>query len=577
MRPRTVNATIAALTALSLSTAAIGQETTGDPQPAPGGGTGPVVMLIHGGLLPASIWDGQFREWSSRYRVLKVDRQGGGRSSGPRETAEIGEVFASLDGFGMSSAAVVCFSSGCGLALDVAITFPERVDRLILVSPLGRGMRTSAHYLERTLGNLQPLYPGGDAAGSIERWVEDPWLTSGPGPARDLVAEGLGEFPGNLRTPFEEVQSTDPAAVDRLSELDLPVLVVVGADDAPDVHAHAGVLEHLIGGARRVVLPGGHLVHVESPELFDAEVHAFLATAEEAAQQMLAAVEERPIEELRALFAYDPRAPLEVEEHDIETRDGGVRLVDLTFASPVSGRVTAYLTLPPGPGPHPAALFLHPGQGDRSTFVDEMVELAGHGLAGLSVDAPQVRPQPWTRSDSFFAAEQSHEIAVQTVVDLQRSLDLLVARPEVDGDRLAVVGQGLGATFGGVLVGVEDRLSGAVLASGQPAASQVWTRGDHLMQVAFRTLLEPAQQEAYLALHRDLDAAHYLPHAAPARLLLQYPEGDDRVTRADALAFQAVAPEATELRWYATLGDQARADRQQWLLGLLGLDEAPER
>ena len=57
-------------------------------------------------------------------------------------------------------------------------------------------------------------------------------------------------------------------------------LIVIGAEDIPDVHAHGGAIQAGIAGARRVVVRNaGHLVHMEQPEEFNRLVLEFLAAA----------------------------------------------------------------------------------------------------------------------------------------------------------------------------------------------------------------------------------------------------------------------------------------------------------
>src|SRR5436853_7473626 len=99
------------------------------------------------------------------------------------------------------------------------------------------------------------------------------------------------------------------------------------------------------------------------------------------------------LDEARRALDYDAKAPLEIQEAGTERR-GDVRIVDLSYASPMGGRVPAYLILPPGEGKHPAVLFLHPGQGDRKTFVAEAVALAKErGFVSLTITAPFPPPE----------------------------------------------------------------------------------------------------------------------------------------------------------------------------------------
>ncbi|MCP4661331.1 MAG: alpha/beta fold hydrolase [bacterium] len=540
-------------------------------------GAGPAVVFLHDGLLDHHSWDEQFAPWSRRYRVIRYDRRGYGRSTLPETPySHLEDLGTILDALAVPSATVVGASSGGQLAVDFALAHPERVTTLVLVGAVVGGMDYSTHFTARNLRILGPLYQAQDVAATIELLTADPYSTAPESSAvRERVRQILTANPHHLTGPRGLAREPELAALPRLGDLSVPTLIVVGAADIPDVHAHAGALAAGIPGARRVVLPGGgHLVHLEAPEAFNQVVLDFLTPAEEKARQLIDSVPRLAFEELAPLFDYDPQAPLEATEHGSETR-GEARVVDLTYASPHGGRVTAYLVLPPGDGPFAAVLFLHPGQGDRSTFVAEAVALAARGVVSLSIDAPFRRPGE-TRSGGFFNPENSRAMTIQTVVDLRRAVELLRSRPEVDPERIAYVGHSLGATFGGVLAGLEARLAGYVLMAGYPATTHSWRKGEHGIQVAFRHLLTAEQQAHYLELHRPLDALHYVHGAAPAPILFQFATRDEFITEADALAYFQVASEPKQIEWYDTdhfFNEEAQEKRLRWLTEVLSLGD----
>ena len=73
------------------------------------------------------------------------------------------------------------------------------------------------------------------------------------------------------------VQPAERPAVKYLSEIKVPALILVGEFDIPDVHAHSGVIESGITGAKReVILNAGHLIPMEQPEAFNKVVLEFL-------------------------------------------------------------------------------------------------------------------------------------------------------------------------------------------------------------------------------------------------------------------------------------------------------------
>lgn len=535
-------------------------------------GQGSNLVFLHDGLLPSETWDAQIPFFSRSFRTVRYDRRGYGRSEPPQgaysDVEDLAAVFAALS---IDRAVLVGCSNGAKLAVDFTLAHPERVEGLVLVGPVVSGMPYSEHMLRRGLENFRPMFREQSLEKLIEAWVQDPYfVASGNAPAKERLRELLTRFPGALTV--RESRPPERPALPRLGEVRKPALLVVGAADIPDVHAHAGALEAGIDRARRVVVPGaGHLVHMEAPERFNETVLGFVSPGLAAAAWLKTLEGDRTWEEGRRLFDYDASAPLDVREAGTETR-GDVRIVDLSYASPHGGRVPAYLVLPPGEGKHPAVLFLHPGQGDRSTFKDEAVELAGKGIVSLSIDAPFKRPENQSPGASPWDPVKERKEQIQTIVDLRRGLDLLAARPEVDPGRLAYVGHSLGATVGGTLAGIERRPVGYVLMAGFPSLTRSWTHGRNRYGAAFQTLLTPEQQEAYVKTLAPVDAVHYVGRAAPAKLLFQFAHRDEFISYFDAAAYLQAGSEPKEAQWYDTdhfFNEEARKRRDEWLVKVL--------
>ena len=151
------------------------------------------------------------------------------------------------------------------------------------------------------------------------------------------------------------------------------------------------------------------------------------------------------------LFEYDQKLPLDIKSTVIHEKNG-IKVHDLTYASPKSGRVTAYLVAPPGKGPFAGLLFGHWGPGNRTEFLPEAMLYAEAGDVSLMIDYPWVRPAPWRRNTRDLSQpELDRDIFAQAVIDLRRGIDLLLSRPDVDAKRIAYVGHSYGAQWGAIL------------------------------------------------------------------------------------------------------------------------------
>ncbi|MCP3144714.1 prolyl oligopeptidase family serine peptidase [Pyxidicoccus xibeiensis] len=287
-----------------------------------------------------------------------------------------------------------------------------------------------------------------------------------------------------------------------------------------------------------------------------------------------AAQVEAQLAELRKVTAYDAKAPLDVKTVRTQKR-GEATVTELTYASPKGGLVPAYLVTPPGPGPFAAVVFLHWGQGTRNEFLDEALALSRAGVVSLLVDAPHVRPAPWTRPVN---GPRVHDAFVQAVVDLRRGVDLLTARPEVDGQRVGYVGHSLGGTVGGAFVGAEPRLRAAVFMAGIGDYSASILKEEGLTEKFRREGFTQKRFDAFMLHMAVLDGVVGVRAAAHPPLFFQYARSDEWVTYSNARVFIDAASEPKLSKFYEgghELSDAARRDRAQWLRTHLGFAEVP--
>jgi cephalosporin-C deacetylase-like acetyl esterase len=283
------------------------------------------------------------------------------------------------------------------------------------------------------------------------------------------------------------------------------------------------------------------------------------------------------------VFEYERSLPLGFKELSIIRKDG-YTVRDVSYLSPHCGNVPAYLVVPNKEGQSfPAAVFLHPGQGNRTAFLSEAEDLASKGVISLLIDAPSMRkapPQDLSQEQELtLIVEGVVDIQgyIQTVVDLQRGIDLLSSLENVDSNRLAYVGHSLGATWGGVLAGVEKRIKAYVLMAGFSSVSNWHKSSEHPLADLIRNKLSREQFNKFISELEPLDAVHYIKKAAPASLFFQFSRNDEFISKDQANTFYAVASSPKEVAWYETDHlfkecNTAYKERMQWIMGQLGLD-----
>jgi dienelactone hydrolase len=272
-------------------------------------------------------------------------------------------------------------------------------------------------------------------------------------------------------------------------------------------------------------------------------------------------------------FDYDQKAPLDVQEVGVEHR-GDVAIHDISYASPKGGRVPAYLVAPSGKGPFAAVIWGHwymPGSAflNRKEFLDEAVALASTGVVSLLTDGPIARPGHV--QDETPLNEQEITDLVQQIVDMRRGADLLLARPDVDPQRLAYVGHSYDATVGGFLSGIDRRFKAFVLMAGGLSDETDMKSKEYQ---DYREKVGAEKFDAFQAKYGWLDPGKFVSHAAPAAVFLQYATQEKFLTPDRAHGYAAIVTEPKRFQLYDAphaLNAQARRDRIAFLTDQLKL------
>jgi len=247
-------------------------------------GEGPALTLIHAGVAHLRMWDEQVPVLAERYRVIRYDTRGFGKTrSEDVEFSNRDDLRALLDHLGVEKTHLLGISRGGSIALDFALESPERVRSLVMVASTPGGFEHEDAELASLWTEMERLYEAKDWAALVE--METALWTDGPGQPTDRVDGGMRRklVEWNLwnyrADPGEgKPQPLDPPAVGRLLEVTVPTLLMWGDLDESGVLAGSEALMAGIPGARSHVLPDvAHMVNLERPEEFSQRVLEFLA------------------------------------------------------------------------------------------------------------------------------------------------------------------------------------------------------------------------------------------------------------------------------------------------------------
>ena len=248
-----------------------------------GSDSDPALLLLHAGVADSRMWDEQFPVFAQQYRTIRYDLRGFGQSQFPagpfanyEDPAEL------LRYLGIEKAHVVGLSFGSKVALDFALMHPEMVSSLVLAAPVVGGVPPSEH-VQRFNEEEEALLERGDLEAAadlnVRTWVDGPKRT--PEQVNPLVRQRVYDMQYHAFTvpmPEEDEEITlQPPASERLAELSVPTLIIVGDYDLPDKVALARQLPERIAGVQLAIIPGAaHMVSMEQPEVFNRLVLDFL-------------------------------------------------------------------------------------------------------------------------------------------------------------------------------------------------------------------------------------------------------------------------------------------------------------
>ena len=243
-------------------------------------GRGEPVLLVHGFGLDRRLWDPQSPALGVRHRVIRPDLRGYGESSlptGPYSHAD--DLLALLAAQGAAPAHVVGLSMGGAVALGLALARPEAVRSLTLVDSILEGYRMSDEWGARWRAVVAAARDAGVAEAKRLWSAHELFAALHARPELGAPLEAmLARYSGWHWTHKDPVTASARPAIERLAEVRVPTLVVVGERDLPDFHGVARRLAADIPGATLAVLPGAsHLPNLEVPAEFNALVLAHFA------------------------------------------------------------------------------------------------------------------------------------------------------------------------------------------------------------------------------------------------------------------------------------------------------------
>jgi pimeloyl-ACP methyl ester carboxylesterase len=261
-------------------------------------GSGPVLLLLHGIANSSQTWERVAPALSDRFTLIAPDLLGHGESATPRGDYSLGAQATAvrdlLTALGIEYATVVGHSLGGGIAMQFAYQFPERCERLVLVSSGGLGREVhlllraaalpGADYVLPLLTSSRLVGAGRQIGGLLRR------VRLAPRVDVEVLAQGFSSLDsaGSRQAFLHTVRAVIEPSGQRVSAHDrlalaslIPSLIVWGEKDSIIPASHGAAAHEAMPGSRFEVFPGaGHLPHDADPDRFGAVLTEFCETTD---------------------------------------------------------------------------------------------------------------------------------------------------------------------------------------------------------------------------------------------------------------------------------------------------------
>jgi pimeloyl-ACP methyl ester carboxylesterase len=248
-------------------------------------GEGVPFVMIHAGVADSRQWNNEFEYFAQNHQVVRYDMRGYGKSEPVEgEFSHMDDLVAVLNALRLGAPVVIMgCSMGGGLAMDFALTHPSRAKALIMVGSAPSGLELDVPAPVK-FGEAEKAFEAGDLDLVCE--IETQIWFDGMGRTPEQVDPQMRKLLYDMNRQVlaheakqlgKRLPNAPVPAFDRLRDLKIPVLIIVGTQDTPYILAAADYMVERIPSAQKVVIEdAAHLPNMDHPEEFQAHVTRYL-------------------------------------------------------------------------------------------------------------------------------------------------------------------------------------------------------------------------------------------------------------------------------------------------------------
>lgn len=242
-------------------------------------GQGVPLVLIHGVGANLGSWDAVAAELGDDFKVIRPDLRGHGKSLPIEGSYSIGkfaaDIIAMMDAAGVERAHLVGFSLGGMIAQKLATDYPDRLDRIVILSAVaGRTEAERAKVVER-LDLIRDNGLDAITGAAADRWFTEDFARRHPEVIKRRTAELKSVHLASYLEAYRVFGTTE--LIDTLHRIDRPVLIMTGEFDQGSNTRMARDMHQIIPGSELIILPRlKHSVLVEASDVVAGHVREFL-------------------------------------------------------------------------------------------------------------------------------------------------------------------------------------------------------------------------------------------------------------------------------------------------------------
>lgn len=249
-------------------------------------GKGTPVFFLHAGLQDNRMWDKQVPALAKKHQVITLDLPTHGKTTGWDTTFMMADILkAVMDSMRISKASFVGLSFGAVCATDIALKYPERVSKMVLVAPglLGwdKFIKTDS-VSGPALDTLNAVFKGSDTLRQAEVFTQV-WCV-GPFRKSAEVNKTVRDYIFNTTLRNLKVHANDywprfsnTKAAEYISTIKVPVLIIAGDKDIPLINNSCNFLKASISNSRQITIPNvAHMLNMEQTAAFNKALLSFL-------------------------------------------------------------------------------------------------------------------------------------------------------------------------------------------------------------------------------------------------------------------------------------------------------------